>query len=203
MQEICLPYFSIEGSFGGSQSWMLNPQMRLGGCAALTACDLCIQLSQTKGYTMLYPFAGRQLNKQLYRKFSAQMKPYLHPRMTGVDTLKLFLDGFGQYLSTIPHQPLHLSPLYGDQLMEEAKQAVLERLRDGFPLPCLLLNHQDNSFKDFVWHWFLLVGCREEKKRFQVLAATYGEGIWLDFKGLWNTGFQRRGGLILVEQRLK
>lgn len=115
MQEIRLPYFSIEGYFGGSQSWMLDPQMRLGGCAALTACDLCIYLSLQKGYSSLFPFAGEPLTKQVYRKFSGIMKPYLHPRITGVDTLKLFLDGFRQYLAAIPHPLLRLSPLYGDR----------------------------------------------------------------------------------------
>lgn len=201
MEQIQLPYFSIDGAFGGSQSWMLDPQMRMGGCAALTACDLCIQLAQTKGYTMLYPFSGQSLEKQTYRKFAAQMKPYLHPRITGVDTLKLFLDGFGEYLSAIGEQPLALSPLYGDRPVSQAKDAVTDRLQNGFPLPCLVLNHKDKSFSDFVWHWFLLVGCREEGGRFQVLAATYGEGVWLDFNRLWDTGYPRKGGLILVRER--
>lgn len=199
MQEIRLPYFSIDGCFGGSQSWMLDPQMRLGGCAALTACDLCIYLSLQKGYTSLFPFAGEALTKQVYRKFSEIMKPYLHPRMTGVDTLKLFLDGFRQYLADIPHSSLHLSPFYGDRPVEQAEQSILNRLRDGFPLPCLVLNHKNKAFSDFVWHWFLIVGCRKEKGRFQVLAATYGEGVWLDFARLWDTGFIRKGGLVLVE----
>ena len=199
MQEIRLPYFSIEGCFGGSQSWMLDPQMRLGGCAALTACDLCIYLSLQKGYASLFPFAGEPLTKQVYRKFSGIMKPYLHPRITGVDTLKLFLDGFGQYLAAIPHPPLRLSPLYGARPVEEAKQGIAERLQDGFPLPCLVLNHKDKAFSDFVRHWFLILGCREKKGRFQVLAATYGEGVWLDFARLWDTGFARKGGLILAE----
>ena len=203
LQELRLPYFSIDGYFGGSQSWMLDPQMRLGGCAALTACDLCIQLSLFHGDTMLFPFSGQSLDKSLYRKFSAVMKPYLHPRITGVDTLKLFLDGFGRYLQTIPNQPLRLSPFYGDKPAQEAKEAVLERLKEGFPLPCLVLNHKDKGFSDFVWHWFLLVGCREEQGRFQVLAATYGEGVWLDFLRLWDTGFQRKGGLILVDSLLE
>ncbi len=201
MQEICLPYFSIENCFGGSQSWMLDPQMRMGGCAALTACDLCIYLSIQKGCASLFPFAGEDLTKQVYRKFSGIMKPYLHPRITGVDTLKLFLDGFEQYLDAVPYPSLCLSPCYGDRPAEEAKQNILDRLQDGFPLPCLVLNHKNKDFADFVWHWFLIVGCRVETGRFQILAATYGEGVWLDFARLWDTGFARKGGLILVEDR--
>ena len=126
MQEIRLPYFTIDGHFGGSQSWMLDPQMRLGGCAALTACDLCIQLSLFHGDTMLFPFFGQSLDKSLYRKFSAVMKPYLHPRMTGVDTLQLFLDGFGRHLQTIP-QPT-TSP--GPFLWRQARPRS-ERSRSG------------------------------------------------------------------------
>ena len=195
MQEIRLPYFTIDGHFGGSQSWMLDPQMRLGGCAALTACDLCIQLSLFHGDTMLFPFFGQSLDKSLYRKFSAVMKPYLHPRMTGVDTLQLFLDGFGRYLQTIPNQPLHLPPFYGDKPVQEAKEAVLDRLKNGYPLPCLLLNHKNKRLSDFVWHWFLLVGCREEQGRFQVL------GIGRHLRGRRLAGFVAAVGHRFFTQR--
>lgn len=132
---------------------------------------------------------------EVFRDHEAVPPPQNHRRRH----LKLFLDGFGQYLAAIPHPPLRLSPLYGDRPVEEAEQGIAERLQDGFPLPCLVLNHKDKAFSDFVWHWFLILGCREKKGRFQVLAATYGEGVWLDFARLWDTGFARKGGLILAE----
>jgi len=36
-----LPYFSIEGAFGGSQEWFTHDWwMRKGGCAAVTATEM-------------------------------------------------------------------------------------------------------------------------------------------------------------------
>ena len=37
-----LTYFNIEGEYGGNQNWFYDPMMRLGGCAAIATCDLCI-----------------------------------------------------------------------------------------------------------------------------------------------------------------
>ena len=39
-----LQYFKIEEAWGGSQEWFSDRMMRLGGCAAVTACDSCIFL---------------------------------------------------------------------------------------------------------------------------------------------------------------
>ena len=39
-----LDYFTIEHSYGGNQDWFWDPMMKIGGCAALTACDSCIYL---------------------------------------------------------------------------------------------------------------------------------------------------------------
>ena len=41
-----LTYFNIEGEYGGNQNWFYDPMMRLGGCAAIATCDLCIYLNQ-------------------------------------------------------------------------------------------------------------------------------------------------------------
>ena len=55
-----LQYFKIEEAWGGSQEWFSDRMMRLGGCAAVTACDSCIFFDLYKG-TDLYPF-DRQIN---------------------------------------------------------------------------------------------------------------------------------------------
>ena len=36
--------------------------------------------------------------------------------------------------------------------------------------------------------------------RFMVKAVTYGGYEWLDFAKLWNTGYKRKGGLILFKE---
>ena len=45
-----LTYFNIEGEYGGNQNWFYDPMMRLGGCAAIATCDLCIYLNLYSGY---------------------------------------------------------------------------------------------------------------------------------------------------------
>ena len=37
--------------------------------------------------------------------------------------------------------------------------------------------------------------------RFLVKAVTYGAYEWLDFAKLWNTGYDRKGGLILFKEK--
>ena len=49
-----LTYFNIEDSYGGNQKWFKNLIMKFGGCAAITACDLCIYLSIIKEVKDLY-----------------------------------------------------------------------------------------------------------------------------------------------------
>ena len=51
-----LAYFNIEGEYGGNQNWFYDPMMRLGGCAAIATCDLCIYLNLYSGNKHLYPF---------------------------------------------------------------------------------------------------------------------------------------------------
>ena len=51
-----LAYFNIEGEYGGNQNWFYDPMMRLGGCAAIATCDLCIYLNLYRENKHLYPF---------------------------------------------------------------------------------------------------------------------------------------------------
>lgn len=51
-----LPYFSIDGYFGGSQSWFLDPWMHIGGCGALTMCDLVLYQTICRGREDFDPF---------------------------------------------------------------------------------------------------------------------------------------------------
>ena len=43
----------------------------------------------------------------------------------------------------------------------------------------------------------MLTGYKKEEGHFSVKAITYGGARWLDFRGLWNTGYEKKGGLIL------
>ncbi len=67
--KIELPYFQIENSYGGNQSWFRDLMMKLGGCAAVTACDICINMALYDRKSNLYPYDVTYLNKEDYLKF--------------------------------------------------------------------------------------------------------------------------------------
>ncbi|MCD8196990.1 MAG: hypothetical protein LUE24_07505 [Lachnospiraceae bacterium] len=197
-----LPYFQIGTSYGGCQDWFTDPMMRLGGCAAATACDSCIYFDLHRPDLAVegIPFSTCRkegLSRQSYVAFAMVMKPYLRPRMGGVDRLELYLDGMSAYLYEHGIRTLAMEGLPGETELRVAREKLCIQIDSAFPVPCLLLKHQDSAFKEYEWHWFLLTGYRVKKERLQVKAVTYSEAEWLDFAKLWDTGRDRKDGLIL------
>lgn len=197
-----LNYFSIDGVHGGSQDWMSNFLMKFGGCAALAACDTCIYLAAKHGWEKIYPYDGTHLNREDYDRFAMKMKPYLRPRIGGVDRLSLYIEGFEKYLSDVGVSGISMKELPGSDSIEEAERAVEAQIRAGWPVPCLTLKHRDKEFDDYVWHWYMLTGYRKEGERSAVKAVTYGGARWLDFHGLWDTGYEKKGGLVLYHGKV-
>ena len=133
-----------------------------------------------------------------------KMKPYLRPRMGGIRTLELYLEGFGAYLKDQGVAELKMEGFSGENTFEQAKNAIRHQIDLEMPIPYLLLHHTEKNLKDFEWHWFLLIGYEEEegtREKMGVKAVTYGEETWLDLKSLWNTGYQEKGGIILLEEK--
>lgn len=194
-----LDYFNIEELYGGNQELFKNGWMRVGGCAAVTACDTCIYLDMYKGTHGLYPYDNlAALTKQSYEQFAMEMKPYLKPRYSGIDKLSIYIDGFGKYLSDHGADNVHLTGFDGHESYSAARAFVTDRINSGYPVPYLNLRHRDPDFADFVWHWFLLTGYAVFDDVLMVKAVSYGEYVWLDFARLWNTGYTRKGGMISV-----
>lgn len=193
-----LNYFNIGTAYGGCQEWFLDPMMRLGGCAAVTACDSYIYFDTYMG-THLYPFDLTHLTKKDYIRFGMQMKPYLRPRWSGIDTLELFIEGFGMYLSDCGCRSLQMEPLHGTHSVETARKVLIQQIDADIPVPCLLLNHRSPTLKSYEWHWFLLTGYEIFEDICMAKAVTYGTWQWLDLRELWNTGYQRKVGLILYQ----
>lgn len=194
-----LDYFKIEGAYGGNQDWFPDYMMRIGGCAAVTACDSCIYFDLYRS-TELYPYKKEYLTKKDYISFGMFMKPYLRPRWTGIDRLEIYMDGFGEYLSDRGCNTIAIEPFYGNKKTEDAREILIGQIDSGFPVPCLILHHANPSFKDYEWHWFLLTGYEVFENSCMVKAVTYGSWQWLDFEALWNTGKRRKGGLILYRE---
>lgn len=189
-----LDYFTIGSSIGGNQEWFLDPMMRLGGCAAETACDSAIWFSLHFGKS-LYPYDVHDLKKKDYRAFGAAMKPYLRPRFRGIDRLSIYRDGFGAYLRQHGENGIQMEEYPGSAPTEAAFQRVREQIDADLPVPMLMLKHSNPKFEDYVWHWFILAGYDADSMA--VKTVTYSEAEWVDFTQLWNTGFAEKGGLIL------
>ena len=81
-----------------------------------------------------------------------------------------------------------MDPWSGDKTAEETKDVIKAQIDAGWPIPHLVLHHNNPNFKFYDWHWFLLTGYTEFDGDFMVKAVTYGSWRWLDFDGLWNTG---------------
>ena len=213
--EIKLEHFKLDnGAYGGSQKWFRTAWMRLGGCAAQNACDVSVFFARHYGMEYLYPFDVQDVKKKEYVSFSNIMRPYLKPRMHGINTLDLFMDGFREYIrdreETAQAEALdkeagagrHLTMRGFDGMrpFEEAEQAIIEQLKKGFPAACLILLHEDPEMKPYVWHWFLLNGYRREGEGpAQVRTVTYGAARWVSLQQLWETGKEPKGGLVLFD----
>lgn len=193
-----LPHFYIDESYGGNQDWFPTFMMRIGGCGAETACDSSIYFALYKGITGIAPESAAHLTKQDYIDFAYVMRPYLSPRMSGIDRLDIYVDGYAQYLKDRGETRLSMDMLDGSEPYETAAKALIRQIDEGYPIPTLILNHKNKTFDDYVWHWFLLNGYDLDDDGFlRVKAVTYSKYEWLDFRALWETGHKKRGGLIL------
>ena len=86
-----------------------------------------------------------------------------------------YIDGFGQYLKDREENSVALSGFDGAAPLKEAAAVIKGQIDRGMPVPYLLLKHKDPLLKDFVWHWFLLVGYEDFEDTFMVKTVTYGE----------------------------
>jgi len=193
-----LTYFNIEGSYGGNQNWFLDPMMKLGGCAAVASCDLCIYLKIFRGIQYLYPFNINSLRREDYIKFSKIMKPYLHPRIKGIDTLELYIDGFKSYLYNLKDKKIKMEPFSGESSVYDGEKIVISQIEKEIPIPFLLLKHKNKKLNELIWHWFLIVGYEKTDDDLLVKVATYGKYNWISFKELWDTGYEKKGGMIVI-----
>ena len=197
-----IPYFRIEGAFGGNQDWFTNIVMNMGGCGAATACDCCIYFARFLGLKELYPFDVDSLSIQDYKDFSQIMKPYIRPRVGGVKNPQWFIDGFEKYIRDVNEKTgsqiwIDMDIFDGERNVDEARTLIMEQIDHRMPVPCLLLRHQDvKQFKDYTWHWFLLVGYEDLEEDLRIKTATYGEAEEFYLKEMWETGYEEKGGLI-------
>lgn len=197
--QVELPYFKIGASYGGQQDWFPEYMMRIGGCAAVTACDCSIYFQLYKNLRGLYPFDVKNLSRDDYIKFASVMKPYLHPRWSGIDKLEIYIDGFTKFLRDRGENNLQLLPWHGEQDFRATHLILKYQIDNGYPIPCLTLQHKNPVMRDYVWHWFLLTGYEISGDSWRVKVVSYGISRWFNFDLLWDTGFAQKGGLIVFQ----
>ena len=193
-----LEHFTIDGAYGWNQDWFPGWFMRMGGCAAVTACDSCVYFALRLGRADLIPFDPAQLNRRNYLLLSEKVKPFLHPRMRGIDRLEIYQEGVSDYFRSIgARNPPYVGALHGEEPYERAADALRQQIQNRCPVPFLLLLHSAPEFEFYEWHWFLLTGFDERPGGLMAKAVTYGAARWLDFRKLWDTRKPEKGGMIL------
>jgi len=197
-----LDYFTIEGTPGGNQDWLPEWDMNMGGCAAVTACDVCIYLSRQGKYKNLYDHDSKNLTRWDFVNFAKVMKPYLTPRYHGIDFLETYICGLYDYFHDVNNNSLTLEGLSGGVDYENFSRAIVNQINNNFLVPFLLLNHHDLELEDFIWHWFNLAGYEIIDNDIRVLTVTYGEYKWLSLKNLHDSKSERKGGIIRIFPRV-
>ena len=215
LDKLELPYFNIGNFYGGSQGWFNDFWMYLGGCGALTMCDLMIYMAMYRGRPECCPpdvsclidagSEGCEITRNDYVRFGMEMKPFLRPRSMGIKDLDTFIGGAQDYLKSRNVDDIDMAGFDGREEYAAAEQALKSQIAGGMPVPMLMLNHKDRSFSFFEWHWFLLVGYEYRNEDgsdvLYAKAATYGSPHWLRFDKFWDTGEEERGGMIIVTEQ--
>ena len=119
-----LDYFFVEESYGGNQDLFPEVSMRDGGCGAVAACESCIYFARRADKKKLYPHKLEEITWEEYHDFAYIMKHYLCPRPNGIDTLELYMEGFGEYLKDVHEENLMMEAFHGTHAYEEAREAV-------------------------------------------------------------------------------
>lgn len=192
-----LNHHYIGESYGGNQDWFRTLWMRIGGCGAETACESSLYFARELGFTKLYPFNSDDVKREEYVDFAHMMEDYLWPRLTGINKLSIYVNGYVKYLRDAGEYRVDVGEFSGDHTYEEAAEKVKEQIDSGLPIPFLTLRHNDTRFSDYVWHWYLVNGYDETQEGLKVKAVTYSGYKWLDLKRLWNTGCKPTGGMII------
>ena len=194
-----LPHFHIGSSYGGNQDWMIDSWMHIGGCGALTTCDICLDFALYKGRKELYPYDRNHLTRRDYIRFGMKMKPYLKPRNTGIKDLETYINGAGDYLKDAGASDISMKGLSGKEPYETARDTIKKQIDAETPVSYLMLNHRSSDFDFFQWHWFLVNGYGQWQDYFYIKAVTYGSAHWLPLRELWNTGMEEKGGIVIFE----
>ena len=193
-----LKFIDIDGFYGGDQHWLPTERMQRGGCSTVTAAEICIFLSSTRpNLRGLYSGDPYAISKEEFVDFAAKMFEYVYPRPGGLTQLSLYTDGIEEYAKSVGVN-VSFECMDGFASYEQAADFFTRAIDEGCCMPCLLLEHEDQSLDDILWHWFTLTGYEFVDDELFAVFATYGQRRVISFRHMWNTGREKRGGLIRV-----
>ena len=109
------------------------------------------------------------------------------------------MEGFGEYLADAHDDRLQMEAFHGTHTYEEAVEAVCRQIDNACLIPYLMLKHKNEKgpLEDYIWHWFILAGYEKKEDDLLVKAISYGEHKWFSLKEMWDTGYDKKGGMIL------
>lgn len=199
----------VDGAPGGNQKQLRDFFMRLGGCAAVTHCDMCLYFYAYCNLSSILPekiakACSRQKDTaeinipwSAYEEFTQYMKPYLRPRFQGVDRLEIFTDAANKYLSDHGVTGLEVDSLSADVSYNVFEETLVRQIDRDIPVPCLILRHKQKNLNDFSWHWFWFSGYKKTEERCLVETISYGQSHTFSLYELWRSEHKRKGGVIL------
>ncbi len=131
MSRVELEHFYIGSSYGGNQDWFRSFMMRLGGCAAETACDSSLYFALHRGVEGIYPFDKNKLTRSEYVDFAHMMEKYLWPRWSGVNRLDIFIGGYSKYLADRGVSCIAMKEFSGNEPFEKAADVLMRQIDAG------------------------------------------------------------------------
>lgn len=196
-----LNFITIDGKYyGGDQNWHpTHKMMRLGGCSAVCACEVCMYLAKTfPDKRGLYPYDPGNISMKDFLAFFETMFQYIYPGIGGLTSIDKFARMLRRYAQGETDVKLNFEQLPGNEPYEKAEQFVRNAIDADLPLMYLLLGHRDRALDEYEWHWFTVTGYEDGEDGFSILFATWGKQHKLGFRRLWETGKHWRGGMVLA-----
>ncbi len=194
-----LDFISIDGYYGADQHWFENKFMRLAGCSAVAASELCAYLALHFDHLKkLYPFDAVHITKQDFIHFMNSMFNFVTPGIFGMRSIRRFAKCFMRYTSFVGVD-VQISLLSGQNSVERAKKFIVQGIGEGYCILYLLLTHKNIEVDEYTWHWFTLTGYEQKEGSMTVDFASWGKKHTLDFDKLWKTDKIIRGGMVIVK----
>ena len=91
------------------------------------------------------------------------MKPYLRPRVNGVNKLWMFTEGFGNYLKDVGETGIEMEELPGTEDIRTAELFIRRQIDSGYPVPYLMLRHRKHTTKTLSGTGFCVMDMRSGK----------------------------------------